>query len=184
MRGAVLADEPRPIHREEHRQVVLAHVVNRLVEGPLQERRVQRHDRPHSADREAACHGDGVLLGDAHVVEAVREGRLELGEARPGGHARRDRHDPAINPSQLDELGHEDRRVARVLRGARGGRWSKGVAVRAGAVGAPGPDLGRPVGEIGGSRSRAVERVGTVGARSIGGSAAPWNETWSASAGR
>ena len=77
----------------------------------------------------------------------------------PGGHPGRDRHDPPIRPRELDELGHEDGGVARVLRGARGRRRREGVAVRTGAVRASGPDLGRLAGKIGGSRARAVECI-------------------------
>ena len=84
----VLADEPGPVDREQHRLVVLADVVDRLVEGPLEERRVERDDRPHPAHREAGRERHGVLLGDADVDEPVRERGLELREAGPGRHAR------------------------------------------------------------------------------------------------
>src|SRR3712207_2910834 len=50
---AVLADEARAIHADHYRSVVLAHVVHRLVERALQERRVDRHERPLPAEREA-----------------------------------------------------------------------------------------------------------------------------------
>ena len=146
------------------RQVVLADVVDRLVEGPLEERRVQRHDRAHPADRQTAGHRDRVLLGDADVVEPVRERRLELGQARAGGHAGGDRHDPLVCPRELDQLGHEDRRVARVLRGgARGRRRREGVAVRAGAVRAAGPDPLRLVGRRSAARAPVPSNASVCG---------------------
>ena len=76
--------------------VVLADVVDDLVEGALQERRVERDERPHAAERQAGREGHRMLLGDAHVVHAVRERGLELGEAGAGRHARGDRHDPRV----------------------------------------------------------------------------------------
>ena len=51
--------------------VVLADVVDGLVERPLEERRVDRDDRPDPAHREAGGHRHRVLLGDADVDEAV-----------------------------------------------------------------------------------------------------------------
>ena len=81
MAGAVLADEPGPVDREQDRLVVLADVVDGLVEGALEERRVDGDDRAHPAHREAGGEGDGVLLGDADVEEPLRERGLERREA-------------------------------------------------------------------------------------------------------
>jgi hypothetical protein len=79
---AVLADEAGPVDREKDRLVVLADVVDRLVERPLEEGRVERHDRPHAAHRDAGRQRDRVLLGDPDVEEPVGELRLELREPR------------------------------------------------------------------------------------------------------
>ena len=113
---AVLADQPRAIHGDEHRLVVLAHVVDRLVERALEEGRIERNDRPHSAEREARRERDRVLLRDPDVKEAVRELGLELRQAGAGRHAGGDPDDPPVSTCQLDQLGHEDRRVVRGLR--------------------------------------------------------------------
>ena len=77
--GAVLAHEPGPVDADDDRLVVLADVVDRLVEGALEERGVERHERPHAAQRQARGEGHRVLLGDADVVHPVRERGLELG---------------------------------------------------------------------------------------------------------
>ena len=45
---------------------------------------------------ETGGEGDGVLLGDADVEEAVRVGRLELGERGAGRHRGRDGDDPRV----------------------------------------------------------------------------------------
>ena len=44
---AVLADQPRAVDRDEHRLVVLADIVDGLIERALEERGVQRNDGPH-----------------------------------------------------------------------------------------------------------------------------------------
>ena len=71
----VLADEPGPVDGDQHRLVVLADVVDGLVERALQERRVERDDRPHAAHREPGRERHRVLLGDPDVEEPVRERR-------------------------------------------------------------------------------------------------------------
>ena len=96
MRGAVVADEPGPVDGEHHRQVLQADVLHQHVEGALQERRVQGDHRPHAADGEAGGEHGGVLLGDADVVEAVREPPLERLETGALRHGRRDGDDALV----------------------------------------------------------------------------------------
>ena len=54
--GAVLAHEAGAVDADDHRRVVLADVVDGLVEGALQERRVDAHERAHAGQREAGRH--------------------------------------------------------------------------------------------------------------------------------
>ena len=114
---AVLADEPGAVDGDQHRLVVLADVVDRLVEGSLQEGRIDGHDGSQAAHREPGGERQGVLLGDADVEEPLRELGLELGEAGAGRHAGGDPDDPPVGPGELDELGREDGRVVRMLLG-------------------------------------------------------------------
>ena len=79
---AVLADEAGPIDGDHDRQVVLADVVDFLVEGPLQEGRVEGHHGPLAGQGHARREGHGMLLGDADVDEPVRELGLEEMQAR------------------------------------------------------------------------------------------------------
>ena len=65
---AVVADEPGAVHREDDVQLLQADVVDDLVEGALQEGRVDRADRLGALEREAGGEQDRVLLGDADVV--------------------------------------------------------------------------------------------------------------------
>ena len=72
---AVLAHETGAIDADDDRRVVLAHVVDGLVERALQERGVERHERPHSAEGKPGGERHRVLLGDADVEHARRETR-------------------------------------------------------------------------------------------------------------
>ena len=80
--GAVLADEAGTVDADDDRRVVLADVVDDLVEGALQERRVQRDEGALAREREARRQRHRVLLGDADVVEAPGEGLAEARRAR------------------------------------------------------------------------------------------------------
>ena len=131
MAGPVLADEARPVHADQDRLVVLGRVVDDLVEGTLEEGRVDRDDWPAAAQGDPGRQGDRVLLRDADVHEPVRELRLEPVEAGPGGHSRRDRHDVAILPGRGDDLLGEVVRVVGLLGHAgllRRGRHRPAVA--------------------------------------------------------
>ncbi len=94
--GAVLAHQTGTIDADDDGSVVLADVVHDLVEGALQERGVQRHERPLAGESHAGRQGHRVLLGDADVVGAMREALAEGGHAGAGGHARRDGHDARV----------------------------------------------------------------------------------------
>ena len=83
-------------------QVLHADIVNHLVEGALQERGVDRRDRLHAATRQACGECDCVLLGDSDIEEAVWIRLLKLGQRRPFGHRRRNRHDLRVAPRQFD----------------------------------------------------------------------------------
>ena len=61
-------------------QLVQRDVHQHLVEGAVEERRVDRDDRVHAAHRQAGGAGDGVLLGDADVEDALGVRRGEAVE--------------------------------------------------------------------------------------------------------
>ena len=81
--GAVGTGDAGPVEHEGDRQPVHADVEQHLVEGPVEEGRVDRDDRVQAGQREAGGGGDGVLLGDADVEDPVGVGRGELRRARP-----------------------------------------------------------------------------------------------------
>ena len=94
-------------------QAVQRHVVHDLVPRPVEERRVDRDDRAQPAHRHAGGPGDGVLLGDADVEEAVGETLLERQQSGRAGHRRGDRDDALVVLGQLDDGLGERLRVPR-----------------------------------------------------------------------
>ena len=98
------------------RLVVLADVVDGLVEGPLEERRVERDDRPHARPSPARWRASSRAARRSRrrtTGRGTRPGTCDspVPVGMPGG----DRDDPPVGPGELDELGGEDRGVVRVL---------------------------------------------------------------------
>ena len=110
--GAVGTGDPGPVDAERHRQAVHGDVVDDLVPGAVEERRVDRHDRAHAAHRHAGGRRDGVLLGDADIEEAVGEALLERQQTGRSGHRRRDGDDTVVGLGELDDGLGERLRVA------------------------------------------------------------------------
>ena len=98
VRGPVVAHQPGPVDGEHDRQVLEPDVLHEHVEGALQKGRVDGDDRLQTAQGEPGREQDGVLLGDADVVNAARELAFELLQTRTGGHGRRDGDDALIRP--------------------------------------------------------------------------------------
>ena len=121
---SVLADQAGTIHGDDNRQVVLADVVDFLIEGALQECRIQGDHRPLTGQSHPGGESYRVLLGDADVDEPVGELSLEEVESRARGHPGRDGHDPPIDPGQLDQLLRE---MVRVVGRSLGGGGAGGV---------------------------------------------------------
>ena len=89
-------------------QPVQRDVARDLVEGALQEGRVDADHRAQPAHRQSRRERDGVLLGDADVEEAIRKALRELEE--PGGRCHRggDRDDPLVFLGRLAQRFAED----------------------------------------------------------------------------
>ena len=117
VRGTVRAHDAGAVERQRHREMHQADVVHQLVVSALEKRRVDGGHRAHPLARQAAREVHGVLLGNAHVEETVREALGEFFEARSFAHRRRNGHDPGIPFGQLRDGLAEDRRVARRLGG-------------------------------------------------------------------
>ena len=90
MGGAIGTDEASAVEREHDGQVLDRHVVNQLVVSALQKGRVDRDHRLQAFAGQAGGESDGVLLGNADIVEALRETLLEIEHARATAHGWRD----------------------------------------------------------------------------------------------
>ena len=91
--GPVVTGDPGPVEGEDHRQAVEADIEVGLVEGPAEEGGVDGHHGAEAGHGHAGGGGDGVLLGDADVEEAVGEAGLEGEQPGRTGHGRGDGHD-------------------------------------------------------------------------------------------
>jgi hypothetical protein len=88
-----------------------ADVVDDLVEGALQEGRVDRAERLVALGRHAGGEEHGVLLGDADVEVAVGMLRAEEIERGAVRHRAGDRDDLRVHVGELDHRLGEDLRV-------------------------------------------------------------------------
>ncbi len=93
MRLAVLAHQPRAVHAEHHGERLDRRVVDDVVVGTLQERRIDRDEGTDTARRHPGSKRDGVPLGDTDVEEPLRMLLREDVQSRPAGHRRCDGHD-------------------------------------------------------------------------------------------
>ena len=89
--GAVVAGDAGPVEHERDAAPVQGDVHQHLVEGPVEERRVQRHHRVQPGHGQAGGRRHGVLLGDADVERAVGELGLEVVQPDRMHHRRGDR---------------------------------------------------------------------------------------------
>ena len=130
MGRAVVADEPGAVHREDHVELLQADVVDDLVVGPLQEGRVDRHDRLDPLEGEPRGEQHRLLLGDADVEVAVGHRLLQDRQAGARVHRRRDADHALVPFAFLHEGVAEHLRVLR----RRGLRRAVGLGPGRGAV--------------------------------------------------
>ena len=88
-----VAGDPGPVEHDGDRLAVQRDVHQQLVEGPVEERRVDRDDRVQPGHRQAGGRGQRVLLGDADVEGPLGEPLGEGGQAGRVQHRRGDRDD-------------------------------------------------------------------------------------------
>ena len=96
MGGPVGADHPGPVDGEQHRQLLVHHVMHHLVVSPLQEGRIDGHDRFQAVTGHPRGHGDTVLLRNSHVKIPVRVFLLEAHQSGPFAHGRGHRYQALI----------------------------------------------------------------------------------------
>ena len=119
MARAVRAGDAGAVEAEHDRQTMEGDVVHDLVPRPVEERRVDRHDRTQAAHRHAGGRRHRVLLGDADVEAAVGEPVLERQQPGRARHRGGDRDDARVGLGFLDDRLGERLGVA----GGDGLRW-------------------------------------------------------------
>jgi len=107
------ADKAGTVDGKAHRQALDGHVVDHLVISALQEGRIDGAEGAHALAGKAGCKGDGMLLGDADVIDAIGEEFGELVEACARRHGGGDRDDALVVLRFLDQRFGKNRRVGR-----------------------------------------------------------------------
>ncbi len=97
------ADQAGAVHGEAHRQPLNGHVMNDLVVGALQERRVDGGERLVAFGGETGGEGDAVLFGNADIERPLRELLLEQVDAGARRHRRGDGDDLVVLARFLDQ---------------------------------------------------------------------------------
>ena len=113
------ARSKEPVQDHAHRQLLQGDVVDDLIVRALHKRRIDRAEGLQALHGHAGREGDGVLLGDPHVIRPLGEALPKLIDAGAAGHGGGDRDDRAILRGDVDERLREDARVRRRLRRRR-----------------------------------------------------------------
>ena len=114
MGGAVGAHQTGAVHGKAHRQRLDRHVMHHLVIGALQEGRIDGAEGLHAFGGQAGGEGHAMLLGDADIEGALREGLLEQVDAGARRHGGGDGDDALVL------LGFGDQSSRRTLSGRSG----------------------------------------------------------------
>ena len=103
VRRPVRAHKPGAIDGEYNGKILNDHVVNELVIGALQERRIDRHNRLEAFARESCGKRDGVLLGDSDIEIAIGKELRKAHQPRAFAHGRRNSDQTRVARSHVAE---------------------------------------------------------------------------------
>ena len=119
--GTVTADQAAAINPDHGRQVALeGQLLEDLVEGALEERRIDARHRLAPGARQPGGERHRVLLADTYVEVALGKFFFKGNQPRAAGHRRGDGTDPFVAAGLFDQFLYENFTVA-FPRGARGG---------------------------------------------------------------
>ena len=93
VRRAILADQPRTVKQQRHVQLRHTNVMYHLVKRPLEERRIDRKVRLHTARCQPSCHRNGMFLRNADIHHAARKTLRKVRQARTRRHSGGNRDD-------------------------------------------------------------------------------------------
>ena len=112
MRCPIGPDKAGPIDGKADRQALQRHIMHDLVVAPLQEGGIDGAERTQAGRGHAGGKGDGVLLGDAHIEDAVGHLRCQNVNAGARRHGGGHGDDPAVVPGFLKQGLAEDLGIA------------------------------------------------------------------------
>jgi hypothetical protein len=113
----VSADNAGAVDGEENRQVLYRDVVNQLIVGTLEKRRIDGDDRLHPFASESRRERKRVLLGDADIEIPIRIFAGEANQPRTLAHRRRDAHEAWIARGHVANPIAENLRIGRLPAG-------------------------------------------------------------------
>src|SRR5205814_2647140 len=108
MRRAIVPRDASPVQYERHRQLMQADVHHHLVEGALQEGRIDDHDRTQARHGKAGRKGHRVLFRDPDVVEPVGKAFGEGAQPGAAAHRRGDRNQARLSLGLAQQCLAED----------------------------------------------------------------------------
>ena len=89
---SITSDKSRPVYCKSDRQILNTDIMQNLVISPLQERRINRHNRSQAACCQSCSKCDRMLLSDPHVKKSFRITVSETLEPCSVRHCGCDRH--------------------------------------------------------------------------------------------
>ena len=108
MARAIFTDKTGTVHPDQHWLIILANVMHDLVPRSLQEGRIDRNHWSTATHGDTSRGSNGVLLGDANVIEAIWIGGGELVEPGSCWHSCRNGHNAPVGRSGGDYLSGEE----------------------------------------------------------------------------
>jgi hypothetical protein len=100
MRLAIVANDAAAVNGEDYRQILDAHIVNDLIEGPLEEARVNDNEGNEPLSSQPGSEGDGMLLTNADIEDALGKFASSNSKASSVEHSSGNGHYSAIIPHQ------------------------------------------------------------------------------------
>ena len=101
---SVAGNSPASVKNKDAVEIREAHIVDNLVDGPLDERGVNRDDRNHTAGGKPRRKSDRVFLGDSHVEKPLGKMPRKRIQTRPLGHRRRYACDFLVLPGDFHDF--------------------------------------------------------------------------------
>ena len=103
MRRSIRPHETASIEDEHDVQALKCAIVDHLIEGALEERRIDGNDGNISLGRHTRCERDGMLFGNTHVKKTFRHLAMQMDQAGAIRHGGRNAYHFIVLPAHFDE---------------------------------------------------------------------------------